>query len=82
VLIHTGGCLGDVKPSQLAIAWPPTVGSVPIPGARRVKYREENVEAVEITLTQADLTALDAAAPVGSATGDRYSAGMMETVGH
>jgi aryl-alcohol dehydrogenase-like predicted oxidoreductase len=47
-----------------------------------VKYLEENVAAVAITLTQDDLTALDAAAPVGSATGDRYSAGMMETLGH
>jgi aryl-alcohol dehydrogenase-like predicted oxidoreductase len=47
-----------------------------------VKYLEENVAAAEITLTQDDLAALDAAAPVGSATGDRYSAGMMETLGH
>jgi aryl-alcohol dehydrogenase-like predicted oxidoreductase len=71
-----------VKPSQLAIAWTMSVGTVPIPGTRRVKYLEENVAAVEITLTPDDLTALDAAAPVGSATGDRYSAGMMETLGH
>lgn len=71
-----------VKPSQLAIAWTMSVGTVPIPGTRRVKYLEENVAAAEITLTQDDLTALDAAAPVGSATGDRYSAGMMETLGH
>jgi aryl-alcohol dehydrogenase-like predicted oxidoreductase len=59
-----------------------SVGTVPIPGTRRVKYLEENVAAAEITLTQDDLAALDAAAPVGSATGDRYSAGMMETLGH
>ena len=59
-----------------------SVGTVPIPGTRRVKYLEENVAAAEITLTQDDLTALDAAAPVGAATGDRYSAGMMETLGH
>jgi aryl-alcohol dehydrogenase-like predicted oxidoreductase len=71
-----------VKPSQLAIAWTMSVGTVPIPGTRRVKYLEENVAAAKITLTQDDLTALDAAAPVGAATGDRYSAGMMETLGH
>jgi aryl-alcohol dehydrogenase-like predicted oxidoreductase len=59
-----------------------SVGTVPIPGTRRVKYLEENVAATEITLTQDDLAALNAAAPVGSATGDRYSAGMMETLGH
>jgi aryl-alcohol dehydrogenase-like predicted oxidoreductase len=59
-----------------------SVGTVPIPGTRRVKYLEENVAAAELTLTQDDLAALDAAAPVGSATGDRYSAGMMETLGH
>lgn len=71
-----------VKPSQLAIAWTMNIGTVPIPGTRRVKYLEENVAASEITLTQDELHILDEAAPIGAATGDRYGAGMMETLGH
>lgn len=71
-----------VKPSQLAIAWTMNIGTVPIPGTRRVKYLEENVAASEITLTQDELATLDEAAPIGAATGDRYGAGMMETLGH
>lgn len=71
-----------VKPSQLAIAWTMSVGTVPIPGTRRIKYLEENVAAADIALTNDDLKELDAAAPVGAATGERYSAEMMEQLGH
>lgn len=71
-----------VKASQLAIAWTMNVGTVPIPGTRRVKYLEENVAAADITLTQDELKALDVAAPFGVATGARYAAGMLEQLGH
>jgi aryl-alcohol dehydrogenase-like predicted oxidoreductase len=71
-----------VQPSQLAIAWTMNVGTVPIPGTRRVKYLEENVAAAEITLTQAELKVLDEAAPFGAAIGERYSAAMMEQLNH
>ena len=71
-----------VKASQLAIAWTMSAGTVPIPGTRRIKYLEENVAAADITLTNDDLKALDAAAPVGAASGERYSAEMMEQLGH
>jgi aryl-alcohol dehydrogenase-like predicted oxidoreductase len=50
---------------------------VPIPGTRRVRYLQENVAAADITLTSDELTALDEAAPVGAASGDRYPAGNM-----
>jgi aryl-alcohol dehydrogenase-like predicted oxidoreductase len=70
-----------VKPSQLAIAWTMSRGTVPIPGTRRTKYLEQNVGAAGINLTPADLKTLDDAAPMGAAVGDRYSAGMMEQVG-
>jgi aryl-alcohol dehydrogenase-like predicted oxidoreductase len=66
-----------VAPSQLAIAWTIAQGGVPIPGTRRVRYLEENVAAADITLTAGELAALDEAAPIGAASGDRYSAGNM-----
>jgi len=62
-----------VKPSQLALAWTITQGGVPIPGTRRVSYLEENVAAVDIALSKEELAKLDEAAPIGSASGDRYS---------
>ena len=69
--------LKGVKPSQLAIAWTIHLGTVPIPGTRRVKYLEDNVAAADITLTDDELKMLDLAMPIGSASGNRYSAGMM-----
>ncbi len=71
-----------VTPSQLAIAWAMHVGTVPIPGTRRVKYLEENIAAADVVLSDDELRMLDAAAPFGAATGERYSAAMMETLGH
>jgi aryl-alcohol dehydrogenase-like predicted oxidoreductase len=71
-----------VKPSQLAIAWTINLGTVPIPGTRRIKYLEENVAAGDITMTEDELTTLDAAAPIGAATGSRYSACIMSTLNH
>ncbi|MGW1916810.1 aldo/keto reductase [Streptomyces sp. NPDC002076] len=67
-----------VAPSQLAIAWTIAQGGVPIPGTRRVRYLEENIAAADIALTADELVALDVAAPVGAASGDRYGAGNME----
>lgn len=71
-----------VKPSQLAIAWAMNAGTVPIPGTRRIKYLEENIAAAEIMLTPDELDALEQAAPIGAAIGERYSPGMLATLGH
>lgn len=60
-------------PAQLALAWVLQFnGVVPIPGTKRRKYLEENVAANDIQLTQAELDAIDAVLPAGSAAGDRY----------
>src|SRR5881296_1227035 len=69
-------------PSQLALAWVLAQGRdiVPIPGTKRVRYLEENAAAVEVTLSAADLEAIDAAFPKGATAGDRYAAGGMATV--
>lgn len=65
--------------SQLAIAWLLAQGEgiVPIPGAERRRYLEENVRAVEVRLTPEDLAAIEQVAARGVAAGERYGpAGM------
>ena len=64
----------DATPAQLALAWVLHQGRdiVPIPGVRKIKHLEENVKAVDVTLTADDLAAIDAAIPAGSTTGARY----------
>ena len=63
-----------VAPSQLALAWLLTRGDdiVPIPGSRRRKHLEENVEATSIEITRDELARIEEAAPIGAAKGDRY----------
>ena len=63
-----------ITPAQLALAWVLAQGDdvVPIPGTRSIGRLEENAAAVDIVLSAEDLAALDAAAPVGVAAGDRY----------
>jgi aryl-alcohol dehydrogenase-like predicted oxidoreductase len=68
-----------VTPSQLALAWVLSQGEdlVPIPGTRRTANLEENVSAVDVTLTHDDLALLEKVAPAGVAAGERYNeAGM------
>jgi aryl-alcohol dehydrogenase-like predicted oxidoreductase len=62
-------------PSQLALAWVLAQGEdvVPIPGTKRRSYLGENVGAVSVPLDPSDLDRLEAIAPRGVATGDRYS---------
>jgi aryl-alcohol dehydrogenase-like predicted oxidoreductase len=69
-------------PAQLALAWLLHQGDdiVPIPGTKRVKYLEENVGALNVTLTPDDLRRIDAIAPKGVAAGTRYPEGGMATV--
>ncbi len=69
-----------VTPSQLALAWLLHQGNdvVPIPGTKRRTYLEENVAALDIALSGADLARLDELAPKGATAGDRY--GDMSTV--
>lgn len=68
--------------SQLALAWVLTRGShvFPIPGTKRVRYLEENAGALDVKLTQEDLSALDRIAPKGAAAGHRYTAEMQSSL--
>jgi aryl-alcohol dehydrogenase-like predicted oxidoreductase len=69
-------------PSQLALAWVLAQGEdiVPIPGTKRRKYLEENLAAVDIALTAADLARIEEVAPKGAAAGPRYPEAMMQFV--
>jgi aryl-alcohol dehydrogenase-like predicted oxidoreductase len=69
-------------PSQLALAWVLAQGDdiVPIPGTKRRRYLEENVGALQVGLTPADLARIDRALPKGSAAGDRYPAASMQAL--
>jgi aryl-alcohol dehydrogenase-like predicted oxidoreductase len=69
-------------PSQLALAWVLAQGEdiVPIPGTKQRKYLEENVRAIEVELTPADLEEIDEVAPQGAAAGARYNEGGMRTI--
>ena len=69
-------------PAQLALAWLLAQGEdiVPIPGTKRRSRLEENVGALSVTLTPAELRRLEAVAPKGGVAGDRYPAGMQHLV--
>ena len=60
--------------SQLALAWVLAQGEdiVPIPGTKRVAYLEENLGALEVELSVAELAQLNEIAPKGAAAGSRY----------
>jgi aryl-alcohol dehydrogenase-like predicted oxidoreductase len=72
-----------VTAGQLALAWVLSRGPdvVPIPGTKRRAYLEENVRAEAITLSSAELAAIDAVAPQGAAAGLRYPAALMSALG-
>ncbi|MFC9636724.1 aldo/keto reductase [Streptomyces mirabilis] len=66
--------------SQLALAWLLTRGEhiVPIPGTRSPNRIEENTGAVDLTLTDADVKAIDEILPLGG-FGARYTEGHVPT---
>ncbi len=66
-------------PSQLALAWVLHQGDelVPIPGTKHQGYLRENLQALDVVLSQEDLREIDSIFPAGAAAGDRYPAAMM-----
>lgn len=79
-LARSKGCTA----SQIALAWLLHRGEdvVPIPGTKRVKYLEENVGALDVELSDADMRRIDEIAPQGVAAGQRYPESSMHTVNH
>jgi aryl-alcohol dehydrogenase-like predicted oxidoreductase len=69
-------------PAQIALAWVLAQGDdiVPIPGTRDPRRLEENVGALEVTLSADELRQLDQAFPRGAAAGERYPEAAMHAV--
>jgi aryl-alcohol dehydrogenase-like predicted oxidoreductase len=69
--------------AQTAIAWVMARGGdiVPIPGAKRRRWLDENLAAADLVLTPAEIGTLDAAFAPGVAAGTRYPEKQMAGLG-
>ena len=72
----------NCTPGQLALAWLLAQGAdiVAIPGTKRAARVDDNLGALDVTLSAAEAQALSAAFPRGAAAGTRYPAGGMKGV--
>lgn len=71
----------NITSSQLALAWIISKGIIPIPGTKRRKYIEQNIEASKIVLNESDLQKLESIVPLGTDTGapyDEFSMGLLD----
>jgi aryl-alcohol dehydrogenase-like predicted oxidoreductase len=68
-----------VSAAQLAIAWVAAQGRdiIPLIGTKRRARLAEALAALDLTLTPAELAAIEAAVPAGEVAGDRYDAHSM-----
>src|SRR6201987_5064045 len=71
-----------ITPAQLALAWILAQGEdmVPIPGTKRVRYLEDNMGALNVTLSAADLKKISAKLGEFRIIGERYTPEMMALV--
>jgi len=69
-------------PAQLALAWVLAQGKdvFAIPGTRKRSRLDENLAAIDVTLTSDERTAIDAIFPPDAAIGARYAGPMMQMV--
>ena len=69
-------------PAQLVLAWLLAQGPdvIPIPGTKHISRLEENLGALRVDLTPADVDRIAAAIPIGAAAGTRYPEGGMRGV--
>ena len=65
--------------AQLALAWVLAQGPdiIPIPGTRRIRNLDENLGALDVKLTAADLAEIDKVFPASAVAGTRYPEQMM-----
>jgi aryl-alcohol dehydrogenase-like predicted oxidoreductase len=72
----------NCTPAQLALAWVLARGEhiVPIPGTKRIATLEENIGALDVSLSAAELTAIDAIFPLDAAAGARYQGAMLKLI--
>jgi aryl-alcohol dehydrogenase-like predicted oxidoreductase len=80
-LLHDIGARHEASPAQVALAWllaqKPWI--VPLFGTRKLERFQENIGALEVTLTQADLAEIEAAN--FQTTGARYAEAMLKRSG-
>jgi len=69
-------------PAQLALAWLLAQGPdvIPIPGTKQIARLEENLGAMRVHLTPAEIDRISVAIPIGAAAGTRYPEGGMRGV--
>jgi aryl-alcohol dehydrogenase-like predicted oxidoreductase len=81
-IVRAIGAEISAKPGQVALAWVLAKGQdiVPIPGTKRRIYLEENLAAAAVTLSAAQIAALDAALAPENISGPRYSSSIMKTI--
>ena len=72
----------DCTAGQVALAWLLAQGPdiVPIPGTKRASRLDENMAALDVTLSPAEVASLSAAIPPGAAAGGRYADAQMKAV--
>ncbi len=72
----------NATPAQIALAWLLARGDdiVPIPGTKKRRYLEENVKAIDVTLSPPDMQRIERAFPLGAAAGNRYPDAAMAAV--
>jgi aryl-alcohol dehydrogenase-like predicted oxidoreductase len=85
-LVERVGQLAAAKrctPGQLALAWVLAQGEdiVPIPGTKHRRFLDENLDALDVALTPADLDQVGGIFSKYAAAGLRYPAPMMAAVG-
>lgn len=70
------------SPAQLALAWLLAQGDdvLAIPGTRQRSRLDENLGALDVRLSAAELAAIDAVFPPDAAVGNRYADAMMHMV--
>ena len=71
-----------VTPAQLALAWVLAQGRdvIPIPGTKRVRYLEDNMGALNVTLTDSDRKRIGDRLAQFQVVGERYTPDMMALV--
>jgi aryl-alcohol dehydrogenase-like predicted oxidoreductase len=69
-------------PAQIALAWLLAQGEdiVPIPGTKRRRYLEENVQAIDVTLDEAEIKRLNQTFVPGVTSGTRYPQSQMKNM--
>ena len=69
-------------PAQLALAWMLSQGDdvVAIPGTKQSKRLQENLAALDVKLTAAEVAEISKAVPPGAAAGTRYPEGQMASL--